>query len=206
MSDSRESRYGLLLAIVLCCVCTADVRAESGAIPELVAICAGCHGEKGLAISHPSSPIIAGIPAQHFEEALYSYQDGARQCEIEPAMCAAVSNLQEEQIVELADYFSAIPRVDSTELYDNALAEIGEVIHNDRCARCHTHPEDEDAAESLGIPLNGQRSAYLRYALEGYLNGRRTTLAPRMAEAMDGFDDKDIESLLHYYASHRSPE
>ena len=204
MFDSRLFRCEMLLALALFLACTTSVQAE--AAPAVLAVCASCHGENGLAISHPSSPIIAGIPAQHFEEAIYSYQDGARQCEIEPAMCAAVSNLQEEQIVELADYFGAIPRVDSSELFDNALAEIGEVIHNDRCARCHVHPEDEDAAESLGIPLNGQRSAYLRYALEGYLNGRRTTLAPRMAEAMDGFDDKDIEALLHYYASHRSPE
>lgn len=203
MNVSRVFAHGLLLALTLLFVLTNSARAESGEAPSLVAVCAGCHGEKGLAISHPNSPIIAGIPAQHFEEAVFSYQDGARQCTIEPAMCAAVSGLSEDQVIELADYFSAVPRIASNELFDPTLAEIGEVIHNDRCARCHVRPDDADAAESLGIPLHGQRSAYLRYALEGYLEGRRITLARRMAEAMDELDDEDIESLIHYYASYR---
>lgn len=196
----------ILRCLALWLVFANFAQAESELDPEIISVCAGCHGDKGLSISHPSAPLIAGIPAQHFEEALFSYQDGARQCTIEPAMCAAVSNLPEEQVIELADYFSAIPRIDSNELFDAALAEIGEVIHDDRCARCHVRPDHEDAAESLGIPLHGQRSAYLRYALEGYREGRRSALAPRMAEAIDELDETDIESLVHYYASYRSPE
>jgi len=156
-------------------------------------------------VSHANAPIIAGIPAQHFEEALFAYQDGARQCNFEPVMCDTASALTEEQIIELADYFSAIDRIDSTETYDAAMAEKGGVIHEDRCARCHVRPEDEDAAESLGIPLDGQRSAYLRYALHTYLKGVRTTLAPQMEEALEGLDGNDIESLVHYYASYRTP-
>ena len=204
--DGRVIARSLLLALAFLATSTSAVPAEPGAAPELVTVCASCHGEKGLSISHPNAPLIAGIPAQHFEEALFSYQDGARTCAIEPALCAAVSALSEEQIIQLADYFSAIPRVDSAELFNPTLAEIGEVIHNDRCARCHVRPDDEDSADSLGIPLHGQRSAYLSYALEGYLEGRRSALAPRMAEAMDELDETDIESLVHYYASYRSPD
>lgn len=199
---TRHLFCALAFSLVFACSAYADEETAS----TMVAVCAGCHGEKGLSISHPNAPLIAGIPAQHFEEALFSYQDGARTCAIEPAMCAAISTLSEEQIIQLADYFSAIPRVDSAELFNPTLAEIGEVIHNDRCARCHVRPDDDDAAESLGIPLHGQRSAYLRYALEGYLEGRRSALAPRMAEAMDELDETDIESLVHYYASYRSPD
>lgn len=211
MFDTAAFQCGLSLALLVSLICSESSWAQPGELedlepPTVTIVCAGCHGMSGRTISHPNAPIIAGIPAQHIEEALFSYQDGARTCTIEPAMCAAVATLSEEQVVELADYFSAAPRVDSTELFDPALAEIGEVIHNDRCARCHVQPHDEDVAESLGIPLDGQRSAYLRYAIEGYLQGRRNALAPRMAEAMDELDEDDIESLIHYYASYRSPE
>lgn len=201
MLDFRGFQRGLLPALLLFLGST-TFAAEP---PAIASVCAGCHGEKGLTISHPNAPIIAGIPAQHFEEALFSYQDGARKCDIEPAMCGTVSQLAEEQIIELADYFGSIDRVDSTETYDKALAEKGQVIHQDRCARCHVPPHDEDAGESLGIPLDGQRSAYLRYALYAYRDGVRTTLAPKMEQALEGIDDEDIESLVHYYASYRTP-
>lgn len=202
MFNSRIVRHGLVPVLMVFFVSAATAQE----MPQIASVCAGCHGEKGLTISHPNAPIIAGIPAQHFEEALFSYQDGARQCTIEPAMCGVVSRIPEEQVIALADYFSSIDRVDSSETYDPALAEKGEVIHSDRCARCHVRPEDEDANESLGIPLDGQRSAYLRYALQSYLNGTRTTLAPQMAKSLEDLDDEDLESLVHYYASYRSPQ
>ncbi len=53
----------------------------------------------------------------------------------------------------------------------------------------------------LGIPLNGQRAAYLRLALGAYLTGDRETLVPIMADKLRELDQDKIEALIHYYAS-----
>ncbi len=171
--------------------------------PDLVAVCAACHGEDGNKVSNQYAPVIAAIPAAHFEEAIYAYQDGARKCRDEPAMCATVADLSGEQVIALAEYYSAKQRVASNDVFDPELAELGEMLHREHCARCHVLPDDDDADEALGIPLNGQRSAYLRYATYAYLNGGRATLAPAMAAKLVELTENDIEALIHYYASYR---
>ena len=189
-------RLAVLLALFLTSAATA-------ADPELLATCAACHGEDGNKVSNQYAPVIAAIPAAHFEEAVYAYQDGARKCRDEPAMCATVSELTQEQVIALADHYSAKKRVASNDMFDPELAAYGEVLHREHCARCHVLPDDEDADKALGIPLNGQRSAYLRYATYSYLRGGRATLAPAMAAKLVELTENDIESLIHYYASYR---
>ncbi len=189
-------RLAVLLALFLTSAATA-------ADPELLAVCAACHGEDGNKVSNQYAPVIAAIPAAHFEEAVYAYQDGARKCRDEPAMCATVSELTQEQVIALADHYSAKKRVASNDMFDPELAAYGEVLHREHCARCHVLPDDEDADKALGIPLNGQRSAYLRYATYSYLRGGRATLAPAMAAKLVELTENDIESLIHYYASYR---
>ncbi len=170
---------------------------------DLLAVCAGCHGDDGNEISNPHAPVIAAIPAPHFEEAIYAYQDGARRCRDEKAMCSAVSNLTEEQVAELADHYSAIERVASNDVFDPALAEAGKALHQEHCERCHKSPDDKQAESALGIPLNGQRAAYLRYATYAYLRGDRATLVPTMAVKLVKLTENEIESLIHYYASYQ---
>lgn len=190
-------RYLIILLGLL--VSSQTVAADS----ELLAVCAACHGEDGNMVSNEYAPVIAAIPAPHFEEAVYAYQDGARKCRDEPAMCETVSALTEDQVASLADHYSAIPRKASNDVFDPKLADFGEGLHIDHCASCHVDPDDPDADQALGIPLNGQRSAYLRYATYAYLQGGRATLAPSMAAKLVELTENDIEALIHYYASYR---
>ena len=62
-------------------------------------------------------------------------------------------------------------------------------------------PNDENVEEALGIPLNGQKAAYLRLALGAYLTGDRNTLVPIMADRLRELDQRKIEALINYYAS-----
>jgi cytochrome c553 len=62
-------------------------------------------------------------------------------------------------------------------------------------------PTDDDVENALGIPLNGQRAAYLRLALGAYLSGDRETLVPIMADKLQELDQDKIEALVNYYAS-----
>lgn len=171
--------------------------------PANLKVCASCHGEDGSGAGFPYVPIIAGTPAAHLEEALFAYQDGARHCVGVPVMCEAIAPLSEANIVELARYFSKMKRVSSNEKFNARLAQVGELIHQESCAMCHVLPDDEDVEFALGIPLHGQRSAYLRLALGAYFSGDRDTLVPVMAEKLEQLDADKIEALVNYYAGYR---
>jgi cytochrome c553 len=176
---------------------------DTVSVSSVVAICVVCHGKDGTAPRSDDVPIIAGIPAPHIEEAVYAYQDEARRCVLDPVMCEAVQPLTEENIAEAADYFAALPRKNTGEEYNRHLAEAGKRLHEQHCAHCHVPPTDDDVADALGIPLHGQKAAYLFYAFESYRNGNRLTLIPQMAEKMALVDEDDVEALVNYYASYR---
>lgn len=189
------------LAVVPCLFIGAAANAQEHS--TVVDICIVCHGEDGSAPDFDDVPIIAGTPATHIEEAIYSYQDGARRCIGEPAMCEAVFPLTEEEVGQAADYFSSRKRVMSGEPYSDRLAMKGRNLHRQHCIKCHARPDEKRAEDALGIPLHGQRSKYLRYAFESYFNGNRNTLVPEMETQMRQLTPDDVEALINYYASYK---
>lgn len=171
--------------------------------PDALDVCVQCHGSDGMGKGIPQVPIIAGIPAEHIEEAIFAYVDGARQCVQYEEMCQAVGKLSEDEVFALADYYSSKPRRFSEADYDDALAAKGAKLHEELCAACHVKPDDDDADVALGFPLHGQRPDYLRYALETYQSGDRSSLLPAMAEKIDQLQPGDFEALVNFYASYR---
>ncbi len=182
-------------------LCWAPPALATEALP-VDAGCVNCHGVDGLAGENLNAPVIAGMPAAHIEEAIYAYRNGARQCRFEPMMCETVMQISEERIAELAEFYAALPRASSRECYDVKLAFRGKEIHDQLCSGCHLPPEHSDVALALGIPLHGQRKAYLRYALESYLDGRRKKLLEAMARKINQLEEGDIDALVNYYASY----
>ena len=194
-TTSKKHRYSFAALFVLL---PGLVAAE----PALTTGCQDCHGVDGLAADNLDAPVIAGMPAVHVEEAIYAYRDGARQCRYEPLMCETVLHTSDERIANLAEHYAAQPRDSSEETYDKAQAAKGEKLHTKLCSQCHVKPDDPAAADMLGIPLHGQRSVYLRYALQSYMDGRRENLLDAMGEKLKQVDSDDIEALVNYYASY----
>lgn len=176
--------------------------ANTGSAAALTSGCADCHGVDGLARENLDAPVIAGMPAAHIEEAIYAYRDGARQCRYEPLMCETVLHTSDERIADLAEHYASQRRGHSNEPYDSDLAAKGEKIHAKYCGACHLRPDDPEVADALGIPLHGQRGAYLRYALKSYKDGRRKNLLDAMGEKLKQVDADGIEALINYYASY----
>lgn len=191
-------KMGGLLAFLLIWVMPVTAQA----VPAIVEACKSCHAEDGAGVGKAIVPIIAGMPAVHIEEALYAYKDGARQCLEEPVMCDTVVLLSDENIADLAEHYGSLPRNSLDESFDPELAEIGKKVHNKLCARCHVPPDDPDVVDVLGPPLHGQRSAYLRYSLEAYLNGTRENILAEMEEKIGLLDDGDVAVLVNYYTSY----
>jgi len=167
-------------------------------ISGVLKMCVSCHGEDGIG-TESDVPIIAGIPAVIQEDAIFAYMDADRNCGSKPLMCNIVARLPEDQVVELAEHYAAMPYAPAGESFDAALAENGKTIHDSRCAICHGSDDPGDGQSSI---LHGQRKDYLRFALQQYAAGERKQL-PAMEKMTSTLSGDDIEALLNYYASYR---
>jgi sulfide dehydrogenase cytochrome subunit len=174
--------------------------------PAFLDTCTECHGSRGMGGENPMVPVIAGIPAGHIEEAIYAYVDGARNCVRVSRMCETVAALTEPEVTEIADYFAGQVREASDEPFDPGLASEGARLHEEHCARCHLPPDRDGVEYAVGIPLHGQKRAYIRFALEAYASGDREALVPAMADAIAALRPGDLAALANYYSSYRSPD
>jgi sulfide dehydrogenase cytochrome subunit len=163
-------------------------------------VCTGCHGADGASGITPDTPNIAGLDAAVLEDAIFAYLDGGRKCMPSGAMmCQIATSLSEDDIVELAAHFAAMPFKPAGEDFDAALAATGEEIHEDGCAMCHGVHGPGDPQFSI---VHGQKMAYLRGVIQQYAAGERDQLAPMQA-ATSSLTPGDIEALANYYASYR---
>lgn len=78
-----------------------DGKAE-GKPPQAAQVCVACHGPEGIGIT-PMYPNLAGQHADYLERALRDYQNGGRK---NPIMAPMAAPLTEDQIAELAAYYS----------------------------------------------------------------------------------------------------
>ncbi len=200
--DMCRSRVHLLLAYFAILILPASVLASEPTWDT----CDECHGTDGMGQGDPMVPVIAGIPAEHIEEAIFAYVDGARRCVREPRMCETVAALSESEVAEVAEYYAGMERGSPGEEFDKDLAAEGAVLHQRHCSLCHLPPDHEDVAYAVGIPLHGQRSEYLRFAIEAYLAGDRESLLEAMADKIRKLEAGDLGVLVNYYSSYRSPD
>ena len=194
--------FTLLISPAACSILPASVFASQSTLET----CNECHGPDGMGGDNPMDPVIAGIPATHIEEAIFAYVDGARHCVREPRMCETVAGLADSKVAEFAEYYAGQVRGSSREEFDKDLAAEGAVLHERHCSRCHLPPDHEDVANAVGIPLHGQRSEYLRFAIETYFAGDRESLLETMADNILKLEDGDLTLLVNYYSSYRSPD
>ena len=111
-----------LLALCGFAISSTSVEARGPANPEaakkLAEPCQACHGANGVATA-PIYPHLAGQYADYLARALHEYRDGGRN---NPIMAVYVEKLCDQDIAELAAYFSSMPaQVD--DLYDRMNAD-----------------------------------------------------------------------------------
>lgn len=76
-----------------------------GTAPAKAAVCVACHGEGGVSVA-PNFPILAGQHRDYLEHALHEYKAQTRK---DPIMDGQAAALSDEEIHELATYFSSQP-------------------------------------------------------------------------------------------------
>lgn len=85
-------------------------------IRTLAASCAACHGTNGNSVGGNSvgcnsiggMPVLAGLSPMHFVSQMLAFSSGERASTV---MHRHAKGLTEEEIRQLADYFSAQPRI-----------------------------------------------------------------------------------------------
>lgn len=70
------------------------------------ATCFGCHGPQGIAFA-PNFPNLAGQKELYLSSAIKAYKTGDRN---DPTMKAMVAALNDDDIANLAAFFSSLPR------------------------------------------------------------------------------------------------
>lgn len=174
----------------------------------LIAECDACHGNNGVS-TRPEIPTIAGFSQPTLEAMMFAYVDEIRPARVvsyrhpsgnqnEADMKTISLALTEEQIVQLSAHYAALPFIAAKQSFDKTLAKQGEVLHRNKCVKCHSNngasPDDDS-----GI-LAGQWSPYLREAFSEYRTDKRET-ERNMLKSVKELSDEQVEALVNYYAS-----
>ena len=177
-------------------------------VNKLTETCANCHG-KGGASGEPEVPIIGGYSAEFLVNNLTAYKNKERSCPeteyktgskkgTKTDMCKMVKDLSDDDIKQIAQYFSKQKFVRAKQKFDPALAAKGKEVHDMYCEKCHSEGGTV-AKDDAGMPA-GQWMPYLKQAFDEFNTGKRP-IAKKMKLKMDELSKEDIDALIHYYAS-----
>ena len=163
----------------------------------LAETCYGCHGLPESHNAYPSYlvPKLGGQNADYITVALQGYRRGTRGHE---TMQAQASSLSDQDIADVAAYFSALDGKPETGRTSGDAAEVAAgKAKSATCVQCHG-PEGVAAAPQWPN-LGGQHESYLVQALTQYKDGRRADML--MGPLASTLDDRAIEEIAAFFAA-----
>ncbi len=163
-------------------------------IEQKAALCAGCHGAKGVPVNK-AFPVIAGQKEGYLYVQLRDYKLGNRK---NAMMQAVAAKLEKQDMRDLAAYFAAQawPNLrepgPSPEEKQRAESAASAAV----CTSCHLEGYVGDSA----VPrMAGQGSDYLRATMAAFRSGGRAN-NPWMVALLKTYGDQDIDALAKYLA------
>ncbi len=182
------------------------VKGDSKAGEKKIAMCVGCHGIVGYQASFPEIyrvPKISGQGAGYIVSALTAYKKGDRR---HPTMRGIVDNLSEQDIADVAAYYSSHGRVEGAAAPGKAAAgsaSAAALVAKGACVTCH--------GDSFSKPLDpsypriaGQYADYLFVALKSYKTTGNPTWGrgnPIMGGVAKQFSNAELKELANYVSS-----
>lgn len=182
-------------------------KVEDGA--RKVAMCVGCHGIPGYQASFPEVhkvPKISGQSASYIAAALNAYKGGDRR---HPSMRAIADTLTEQDIADLAAYYSAHGQAGGSAPPETPARQPGERLQqliarnaDNSCTKCHganfNTPNDGSVPK-----LAGQHADYLFVALKSYkashpVVGRANAV---MGAEAKRFSNAELKELARYISA-----
>lgn len=174
--------------------------------------CTGCHGEQGRATSDGYYPRIAGKPAGYLYNQLLHFRDGRRGY---PMMVYMVSNLSDDYLREMAEYFAGLHppypppqplQVPAATLArGRQLALEGDKVKNvPACVACHGQALTGVAPAVPG--LIGLPRDYLSAQFGAWKNGTRQAARPDcMAALAERLSVDDISAVSAWLSLQSAP-
>lgn len=167
--------------------------------------CVSCHNPNGSS-PEKTTPSLTGQSARALYKQLWDMKNGSRTNE---AMTPLLADLSDEQITDLAAYYSGLRErnLDFSNYNDLLPVALPLVTRGDAaralpaCDSCH----EKHVGGPLEAPnLMGQYPAYTAAQLHAYAKGeRKNDLYGRMRTIARKLTDKEIEALGAYYDSRR---
>lgn len=192
--------------VLLCSWLTIPAHASDAAVGDASAgqvksaVCGACHGADGKAIQ-PTYPNLAGQHASYLTKQLTEFRDGDR---VNALMSGQATNLSDQDILDLAAYFSEMTPIDGVAQEENLT--LGESIYRGgitaagiaACAGCH-------GPAGLGNPaanypaLSGQNTAYIADQLRYWRAGERSNDPNAMMSSITHrMTDQEIDAVANY--------
>jgi cytochrome c553 len=160
--------------------------------------CAICHGPQG--VSDANSPNLAGQYAAVTYKELNDFKAGAR---VNAVMSPFAVNMSNQDMLDLAAYYSYLPRVPSSHLDATMAAPLivstGAPMRNVApCGSCHG-----DLDTKAGSPwLGGQSAVYIKAQLQAFASGaRRNDISQQMRNIARQMTPEEIDQAAQYYAA-----
>lgn len=200
----------IFIATVACVTATSqaqEIKGDVKAGETKNAMCIGCHGIQGYQATFPEVykvPMISGQGAPYIMSALHAYKKGDRK---HPTMRGIAETLSDQDIADLAVYYSASGSVDGVQLpaklTKEPSAEVQALLNKANCVSCHganfSKPIDPTYPK-----LAGQHSDYLFVALKAYKvenNPKVGRANAIMAGMVKQYTNAELKLLANYLST-----
>jgi cytochrome c553 len=182
-----------------------ELKGDAARGATLNASCIGCHGIPGYQASFPEVhrvPAIAGQNAKYIVAALNAYKKGERK---HPTMRAVAGSLTEQDIVDLAAYYStqAVAATAPAATIPAPPPDVAALLAKGACASCHG-ADFSKPIDGAYPKIAGQYPDYLFTALKSYKTegnpnvGRGNAI---MGAQVKQFSNKELKALAQYIGS-----
>lgn len=158
--------------------------------------CAICHGPQG--VSDANSPNLAGQYAAVTYKELNDFKSGAR---VNAVMSPFAANMSNQDMLDVAAYYSYLPRVPSNQLNAGlaapAIVVTGAPMRNIApCGACHGAIDNKTGSPWLG----GQSAVYIKAQLKAFASDkRRNDISEQMRNVARNMTDEEIDEVARYY-------
>ncbi len=162
--------------------------------------CAACHGADGNS-AVGIWPKIAGQSENYLRAQITAFRDGTRS---DPSMQPMVSGLSDQDVADLAAYFSG--QVVVSGQADPQLVQLGALVYRGgnsetavpACSGCHL-PDGSGNNQAAWPALKGQHPEYVEKQLQAYASGTRATdPASMMREVAQRLSDQEIKAVAQF--------
>jgi cytochrome c553 len=184
----------MLRSVVVAALLVGVTAAWADTIEDKAALCAGCHGLKGVP-NYPTAPIIWGQNEGYLYLELRDFQKGARK---DDRMSPIAQSLSKEDALALAEYFSAKPwpKTAAPDASKADAAAAMTAIKSVVCTSCHLEEFQGDSS----IPrLAGQEHDYLAKTMTDFRDGTRAN-NPGMSDLIHTVTPDQLIAIAAYLA------